>query len=134
MKKVALIVEGLKDEDQINSAFEDMDCKEYIRCLITEGTKVNNRILAEIEDLTRDGYDIYVLSDPDDAGFHLYEMIQHWRPDIPRLEADYRECAYYTGKKFKAGIEYASHTYLKKIICPLIGVEFKPKEYPICWE
>jgi 5S rRNA maturation endonuclease (ribonuclease M5) len=134
VKKIVLIVEGTNDENQIVDAFRDMDCKDYVKCLVTEGTKVNNRIRAEIEDLYKKGYEPYVLSDPDIAGFHLYEMIQHWYPDIPRLEVDPRECAYFTGKKFKAGVEYSSHTYLKKIICPLIGVEYKPKQSPICWD
>lgn len=128
------MVEGTKDEDQIRSAFEGVDGAERIRCLVTEGTKVNNRILAEIEDYQRKGYDIYILSDPDEAGQHLAEMIQHWHPEIPRLEVDPKQCAYFTGKKFKAGIEYSSHTYLKKLICPLVGIDYKPKEYPICWD
>lgn len=132
--KVCLLVEGTKDEDQIRSAFEDTDEADRIRCLVTEGTKVNNRILAEIENYQRQGYDIYILSDPDIAGSHLAEMIQRWHPEIPRIDVDLKECAYFTGKKMKGGIEYASHTYLKKIIYPLIGIEYKPKEYPICWD
>jgi 5S rRNA maturation endonuclease (ribonuclease M5) len=88
----------------------------------------------KLKSISDKGYDIYVLSDPDVAGNHLYEMIKHWCPDIPRLDVDPKECAYFTGKKYKAGIEYSSYTYLKKIICPLIGVNYKPKEYPICWD
>lgn len=132
--KAVLMVEGTNDEYQILSAFKDFDGGDRVKCLITEGTKVNNRILAEIENYKRQGYDIYILSDPDEAGGHLAEMIQYWCPDIKRIDVDPKECAYFTGKKFKAGIEYASHTYLKKIICPLIGVDYKPKEYPICWD
>lgn len=132
--KVCLMVEGTKDEDQIRDAFKDFEGADRVECLVTEGTKVNNRILAEIENYKRNGYSIYILSDPDEAGEHLAQMIQHWYPDIPRLEVEVEECAYFTGKKFKAGIEYSSHTYLKKLICPLIGVDYKPKEYPICWD
>jgi 5S rRNA maturation endonuclease (ribonuclease M5) len=132
--KAVLMVEGLNDEYQIRNAFKDFEGEDKIKCLVTEGTKVNNRILAEIENYRRQGYDIYILSDPDEAGGHLADMVQKWCPEIPRLEVDPKECAYFTGKKFKAGIEYASHTYLKKIICPLIGVDYKPKEHPICWD
>jgi ribonuclease M5 len=134
VEKAVFIVEGNKDEDQITNAFTDMDCRENVECLVTEGTKVNNRIRAEIEDYQRRGFDIYILSDPDEAGENLAKMIQYWYPHIPRLEADKTQCAYFTGKKFKGGIEYASHTYLKSLICPLIGVDYKPKQSPICWD
>jgi ribonuclease M5 len=134
MRRAVLLVEGLNDEYQIRKAFEGFEGEDRVKCLITEGTKINNRIRAEVEDYQRKGYNIYILSDPDEAGEHLAEMIQHWCPDIPRIEVDPKECAYFTGKKYKAGIEYSSYTYLKKIICPLIGVDYKPKEYPICWD
>lgn len=132
--KVLLIVEGLKDKEQIIDAFKSTDYKDRIKILITEGTKVNNKILAEIEDCQRKGYEPYVLSDPDISGLHLYEMIHQWHPEIPRIEVDPKQCAYFTGKKYKAGVEYASHTYLKEVICPLIGVDYQPKQHPICWD
>lgn len=130
--KAVVIVEGLKDREQIQKAFEGFS--DEVICLITEGTKMNNRIQAEIEDYQRQGIGVYILSDPDEAGEHLAHMIQHWYPEIPRLEVDFKECAYFTGKKFKAGIEYSSYDYLKELICPLIGVEFKRKQSPICWD
>jgi ribonuclease M5 len=134
MRKAVLMVEGTNDEYQIRCAFKGFEGSDRVKCLITEGTKFNNRIRAEIEDYRMKGYDVYILADPDEAGNHLVSMIQEWCPDIPRLEVDPKECAYFTGKKRKAGVEYASYTYLKKIICPLIGVDYKPKEYPVCWD
>ena len=132
--KAVLIVEGTKDADQIKKAFEGVDYWCDVRTLVTEGTKVNNRILAEIEDCIRDGYNPYILSDPDEAGEHLAEMIHQWYPEIPRLDVDFHECAYFTGKKFKAGIEYCSYDYLKELISPLVGRSYKRKQYPICWD
>lgn len=129
--KAVVIVEGLKDREQIQKAFDNDD---DVICLITEGTKMNNRIQAEIEDYLRQGVGIYILSDPDEAGKHLAQMIQYWYPNIPRLEVNPKECAYFTGKKLKAGIEYASYDYLKEIISPLIGRHFKRKQYPINWD
>lgn len=129
--KAVLIVEGLNDEYQIRKAFNNSP---DVICLITEGTKMNNRIQAEIEDYLRQGIKAYILSDPDDAGQHLAEMIQFWYPEIPRLEVDFDECAYFTGKRYKAGIEYASYDYLKELISPLIGKQFKRKQYPVCWD
>lgn len=132
--KVCLIVEGLNDEYQIINAFKNFEGGDRVKCIVTGGTKVDNRILTEIEYYRRNEFDIFVLSDPDEAGNQLYHMIKHFYPDIPRIMADKQECAYYTGKKFKAGVEYSSYDYLRKIICPLIGVDYTPKENPVCWE
>lgn len=132
--KAVLMVEGIKDADQIHMAFRDDEYKDDVKTLVTEGTKINNRIRAEIEDYQREGYPIYILSDPDDAGEQLAKMIQHWYPSIPRIYVDRNECGYFTGKKMKAGIEHSSYNYLKKIICPLIGVKYIEELPPICWD
>jgi len=129
--KAVLIVEGLNDADQIYKAFNG---NENIITLVTEGTKINNRIKADIENYLREGIGVYILSDPDDAGTRLAQMINSCYPQLPRIEVDDRQCAYFTGKRFKSGIEYSSYDYLKKIISPLIGVEYKEKISIINWD
>lgn len=131
--RAVLIVEGTNDAYQIMKAFNG---DEKIKTLVTEGTKVNNRILTEIENYKKNGYSLYILSDPDEAGDHLAEMIQSWHPDIERIYVDIKDCGYFTGKKFKGGIEYASHKYLVELIAPYIDMEFtldeKRKLYKSC--
>lgn len=120
--KVILIVEGLKDADQIHNAF---DYNPAIKTLVTEGTKFNNRIVNELEACKKESdCSVFILSDPDPAGDAIVEMVHRVYPDIPRLEADLKECSYFTGKKKKAGIEYASYSYLRKLIGPFIGLEY----------
>lgn len=131
MSKVVLIVEGLNDERQVRNAFEGID---EVEVIITEGTKVNNRVIDEIISYKNNGYTPYILSDPDNGGNHLAEMIQSHFPNIERIDVDINECGYYTGKKLKAGIEYSSYDYLKSIVFPLIGKKYKKKESPICWD
>lgn len=129
--RVVLIVEGLKDAEQIHNAF---DGNPAIKTLVTEGTKFNNRIVSELENCMQDDdCQIYIFSDPDSAGNQIAEMIQHVFPHIPRLEADTKECSYFTGKRFKAGIEYASFRYLRRLISPIIGIEYIEEEN-INWE
>lgn len=132
--KVALIVEGTSDADQIYRAFSNESYRDLVKCVITEGTKVNNRILTEIGNYIKDGYSTYILSDPDSAGDSLAHMVNNYFPEIERIDVDPKQCAYFTGKRMKAGIEYSSYKYLKKIICPLLGVEYKYDESPICWD
>lgn len=129
--KAVFIVEGLKDEDQIRKAFEG---NEDVITLVTEGTKINNRIRLEIESYLVKHIGVYILSDPDEAGGQLAEMIQSWYPVIPRIEVDTAECAYFTGKRYKAGIEYASYGYLKELLSPYIGMNYKRPKSPICWD
>lgn len=129
--KAVFIVEGVNDADQINKAFNYND---DIIILITEGTKVDPEMRAKMEDYLNRGYGVYILSDPDEAGDTLAAMIQSWYPKIGRIEVELKECAYYTGKKHKAGIEYASYKYLRKIISPYIGMEYVEEEPCICWD
>lgn len=129
--KAVLIVEGLNDADQIHKAIKD---SENVVTLVTEGTKFNNRIKAELENYMRNGYDAYILSDPDLGGDSLASMVNLCYPQIPRIEVDTKHCGYFTGKRMKAGIEYASYDYLKKIIYPLIGLEYKEKVSIINWD
>lgn len=132
--KIALIVEGLKDKQQVEDAFKNLECKQNIRVVVTEGTKVNNRVKFEIEDCINNGFKPYILSDPDIAGDSLCSMIQYWYPEIPRIEVETKQCAYFTGKKFKAGIEYSSYKYLRKLLSPIVGIEYVDEEPPICWD
>lgn len=128
---VLLIVEGLKDERQIRKALNGIN---EVNVLVTEGTKVNTEMIDEIYRYMDEGCTPYVLSDPDAGGLKLYEMVHSHFPDIKRIEVDINECGYCTGKKMKAGIEYSSYDYIKKIVFPLIGRKYRKKEYPICWD
>jgi 5S rRNA maturation endonuclease (ribonuclease M5) len=124
--KVILIVEGLRDAEQIHDAF---DGNENIQTLVTGGTKFNKKTISQLENcMNQDGCSVYIFSDPDEAGEQISDMIQSVFPNIPRLEADQKECSYFTGKRFKMGIEYASYKYLRKLISPIIGIEYIEEE------
>lgn len=58
MKRVAFIVEGHKDAHQIKGALGDVDC------IVTGGTKLDNRIKSYIDFYIEKGYEVYLLSDP----------------------------------------------------------------------
>jgi 5S rRNA maturation endonuclease (ribonuclease M5) len=116
--KPVFIVEGHKDAYQVDGAVGNS-----AHVIVTEGTKVNNRLKSTIENYRDKGNPIYILSDPDSAGEHLTKMINFWYPDIPRIEADYEECKYCKDlrkKKYKAGIEYASYKYLRNLLSPYV--------------
>lgn len=129
--KAVFLVEGTHDADKIHSAFEG---NENIKTIVTEGTKVNGRVKKEIESYLEQNINVYILSDPDSAGDMLSDMVQYYYPEIPRVVVDLQECAYFTGKKMKAGIEYSSHRYLRKILSPYVGLTYVEETSPICWD
>lgn len=131
MMKAVFLVEGVNDADQIQRAFDGIV---KIHTIVTEGTKVNNRVKNEINDYVEKGYTPYILSDPDDAGTALANMVQFNFPQIERIELDLKQCAYFTGKKFKAGVEHASYKYLRKTLGKYLGLEFEEEEEWICWD
>jgi 5S rRNA maturation endonuclease (ribonuclease M5) len=112
-------VEGWKDAYQIQGALKDAD----FGIIVTDGTKMNNALAGKINQAIEDGYTPYTLSDPDEAGDQLAGMISNFFPNIERIDADYEECKYCKNiwkTKFKAGIEYASYRYLRKLLGPYL--------------
>jgi 5S rRNA maturation endonuclease (ribonuclease M5) len=123
--KPAFIVEGHSDARQIIGALGDCD-KPY-KVIVTDGTKMNNRNIINIGMAIDDGYTPYILSDPDIAGDQLCDMIHNFFPDVERIDADYEQCKYCKDirkKKFKAGIEYSSYKYLRKLLYPYLGLVY----------
>ena len=123
--KPVFIVEGHSDARQIVGALHD--CGMPFKVIVTDGTKMNNKNALNIDLAVLDGYTPFILSDPDEAGDHLAEMILRFFPDIDRINADFDECKYCKDlkkMKMKAGIEYASYKYLRKLLYPYIGLTY----------
>lgn len=116
--KPAFIVEGHSDARQITGALKDYD--KPFKVVVTNGTKMNNANIFKIEEAINEGYQPYILSDPDVAGDQLEDMIHNYFPDLPRIHADFEQCKYCKGwkktMKFKSGIEYASYKYLRELL------------------
>jgi ribonuclease M5 len=111
--KAVFIVEGWSDADQVKSALSDYD----VDIIVTNGTKINNRLKDQIDNHLEQGNRPYILSDPDDAGLQLCKMIQHVYPEIERIEPNPDKCKYLRGKgKYKFGIEYCSYRYLNELL------------------
>lgn len=127
--KPAFIVEGHSDAKQVTGALRGSG---DFKIIVTSGTKFNNAIISRIEDIILDGYTPYILSDPDEAGDHLAIMVNHHFPEIERINADFDECKYCKDlkkMKMKAGIEYASYKYLRKLLYPYLGKIYVDPEF-----
>jgi ribonuclease M5 len=109
------IVEGWSDHRQLCSAVGP------VLTIVTDGTKMNNKIKDRIKEAIESGQQPYTLSDPDTAGDHLAEMIKKVFPEIPRIEVDPEKAKYYRGKgRYKYGVEYCSHKYIRELIGEII--------------
>jgi 5S rRNA maturation endonuclease (ribonuclease M5) len=123
--KPAFIVEGHSDARQIIGALGD--CGMPFKVIVTDGTKMNNKNALNIDIAIMDGYTPFILSDPDEAGDHLADMVNRYFPNIDRINADFDQCKYCKDLKtmrMKAGIEYASYKYLRKLLYPYVGLVY----------
>lgn len=120
--KTVFIVEGWSDHDQVMGALAGYNAE----TIVTNGTKINNRLKTQIDSHLWAGDDIYILSDPDPAGEQLCNMLQQAYPMISRIEVDPDQCKYMKGRKtfndrrYKYGIEYASYRYLRELLLPYV--------------
>lgn len=115
--KTVFIVEGWSDADQIEKALHEYD----FGIVVTNGTKINNRLKEQINSHLEEGSSLYILSDPDLAGEQLSNMITHFYPDFERIEVNPNKCRYMRGGgKFKYGIEYCSYRYLVEVLSPYL--------------
>jgi ribonuclease M5 len=105
------IVEGWSDDKQIQGALGKA------LTIVTNGTKMNNRIKDAIVQAMDSGLQPYTLSDPDPAGDQLATMISRAFPEIPRIEIDPEKAKYYRGSgRYKYGVEYCSHEYIRELL------------------
>jgi ribonuclease M5 len=105
------IVEGWSDDKQLQSALGTA------LTIVTNGTKMNNRIRDAITEAIESGLQPYTLSDPDPAGDQLAMMISKAFPEIPRIKIDPEKAKYYRGGgRYKYGVEYCSYEYIRQLL------------------
>ncbi|AWD92996.1 putative primase [Bacillus phage vB_BceM-HSE3] len=109
-RKPCFIIEGWSDDTQIQLAFP------RCRTIITKGTKFNGAVKGEINKAIDEGYEVYILSDPDVAGTRLANLVNKVFPEIPRITVDPEQCKCQRMYKTKYGIEYASVSYLRSVL------------------
>lgn len=108
--RTVVIVEGWSDHDRVKGAVPEVET------IVTNGTRMNNRLREQISKHILSGDYVFILTDPDTAGDQLADMIQNEYPFIPRIRVDPDKAKCYTGKKNKYGIEYCSNQYLRELL------------------
>lgn len=113
---VYLIVEGTKDERHIQKIFP------YAKFIITNGTRMNNRVKSLITQALTQTPSVYILSDPDDAGNALATMINRFFPTLLRIHLDPARCKTMNlrNERVNIGVEHAEPQYLYEALNPYL--------------
>ena len=114
--RYGFVVEGVNDRAIILSILPDA------YCVITKGTRMNNRVKFDIESMLNQCNRCFLLVDPDDAGDVIEQMFSKNFPQIQRIHLDKEQCYCFNNKhKVKIGVEHCSEEYLYYIISQYIG-------------
>lgn len=112
MKTVGFIVEGYGDDMHLYRVLG----KRY-HTVVTNGTRFTNRTRMDIDAVMAIVDTLYILTDPDDAGDVIANMILKEYPNLERIHLDAEHCKY-LDRKYRqfTGVEYARPEYLKKVL------------------
>jgi ribonuclease M5 len=108
---IAVIIEGWSDHNAIRRVYSPKD----VQTIVTNGTKMNNRISEQIQEALDMGLPTFILSDPDKAGDDLASMVKS-NFNISRLTVDPAKAKQERMFRTKYGIEYCTDEYLKELL------------------
>lgn len=107
---MGFVVEGLNDERKMKEVMPDA------HCVVTNGTRMNNRVRMDLRQALEECDVVYLLTDPDDAGDTLAQMVWRECPSLERVLLDRSQCLSYRYDKLKVGVEHAQEDYLKSVL------------------
>lgn len=112
---IGFIVEGFNDETTVKNVLPDA------HIVVTKGTRLNNRVRMDINAALRACRDVYLLTDPDEAGAILNAMLLAEFPTLKQFTLDANECKCIRNRRLKIGVEHASHAYLRSVFATQIN-------------
>jgi ribonuclease M5 len=107
---MGFVVEGLNDEKHLKEVMPDA------HCVVTNGTRMNGRVQMDINHALSLCDEVYLLTDPDEAGDTLAKMVWRLYPSLPRVLLDRYECTTYRNLKLKVGVEHCELEYLRHVL------------------
>jgi ribonuclease M5 len=107
---MGFVVEGFNDERKVKEVMPDA------LCVVTKGTRMNGRVKLDVEKALVECDKLFLLTDPDEAGEQLADMVLQRYPSLERVQLDREQCLCYRNHKLKVGVEHCDNDYLKKIL------------------
>jgi len=108
------IVEGFNDELKIKQLIPNT------HVVVTRGTRLNNRVRMDINLALKQCHSVYLLTDPDEAGDLLANMVLREYPNLKRIYLDPEQCKCYRNNRLKIGVEHATDSYLFYVLKQII--------------
>lgn len=104
------VVEGFNDKAKVNKAFPDA------LCVVTKGTRMNGRVKMDVKEALSQCDQLVLLTDPDEAGDLLAEMVLKEFPTLTRVHLEREKCLCLRNRKWKVGVEHCDTDYLKEML------------------
>ena len=83
---------------------------------------MNGRVVMDIDQALLDCDVVFLMSDPDEAGDQLAEMVWRKYPSLQRIVLDRSQCTTYRNFKLKVGVEHCEADYLREVLSKYINV------------
>lgn len=115
--RYGFIVEGFNDEAKLREVVPNA------HFVVTKGTRMNGRVKMDLESALGVCDEVFLLTDPDEAGDILASMINKLHPTLKRVTLDRNKCLCYRGRKLKVGVEHCDRDYLRGVLESYIKIE-----------
>ncbi|WP_456363408.1 toprim domain-containing protein [Priestia aryabhattai] len=107
---IGFIVEGKSDVKKLK-----MVLKRNVHFVVLNGINFREEQINQISKAIDNCENVYVLTDPDEAGDKVANLITKVFPKLERLEVDPNEAKVLKKRGYKYGVEYCSNKYLKEL-------------------
>lgn len=112
---MGFVVEGLNDEKNLKQAMPSA------YCVVTNGTRMNNRVKMDLRKALEECDVVYLLTDPDEAGDVLAQMVWRQCPSLERVSLDQSQCLSYRNDRLKVGVEHCEVDYLRSVLSEYVN-------------
>ncbi|MFF2532420.1 toprim domain-containing protein [Brevibacillus sp. NPDC058079] len=107
---MGFVIEGFNDEKKVKEVMPNA------HCVVTKGTRMNGRVKMDLKKALTTCEELFLLTDPDEAGDKLAEMVLRQYPSLQRVVLDRNACLCYRNQKVKVGVEHCETSYLKRVL------------------
>jgi len=107
---MGFVVEGFNDETKVKEVLPDS----FV--VVTKGTRMNGRVKMDVEKALATCDKVFLLTDPDEAGDTLAEMVLRYYPNLERVRLNREQCLCYRNHKLKVGVEHCETNYLQNVL------------------
>lgn len=108
--RCGFLVEGFNDEQKVKQVFPDA------LFVVTKGTRMNGRVKMDVKAVLTQCDQFVLLTDPDEAGDVLANMVLREFPTLSRVRLDREKCLCLRNRKWKVGVEHCDVEYLKEML------------------